>query len=111
MFQYSRASIFSGLFRKNGEKWFYLNSDSLFPDHEILIKTKCIIIPGSGLHIYQNPENLGRVREYLITVIQNYPNIKILGICYGHQIMAYSHGSNIVPKEFRIKESEEVKVS
>jgi len=92
-------SIFFGLYRKNKEKWYYMRGDlGKFPDDSILMNNcKGIIFPGSSLHIYDDityvNDTIKWIKEFISN--ENYKNIKIFGICFGHQMIANSYGIEV----------------
>lgn len=84
-------ALFTGLYRKNNEKWQYLitSTDDL-PDDNLLSKCKCLIIPGSDLSVFDDYSFLRKTEQYMKRIIDNktqYPNLKILGICFGLQLI------------------------
>lgn len=80
--------LFIGKYRKNGEKWIEYRSElNQFPEHEILQRTKAVILPGSMLHVYNNDEQTVALVSWLKKSIDAYTSVKFLGICYGHQLI------------------------
>ncbi|KAH8823540.1 class I glutamine amidotransferase-like protein, partial [Flagelloscypha sp. PMI_526] len=58
-----------------------------------------IIITGSKASAYENLEWINRLVDWVATVIREKSAIKIVGICYGHQIIARSLGGQCVPND------------
>ena len=95
-------SLFKGIYRRNKEDWRYLLvSKNEFPDDEMLKKAKCIIIPGSDLSVHDNIQFLRKTEKYLFNLIKDieekgkYPHLKILGICFGLQIIMSGFGAKL----------------
>jgi len=92
-------SIFIGLYRKNKEKWIYCRSDlNQLPDDSILMNNcKALVFPGSLLHVYDNHEYVINTVKWIKEFIsnENYKKIKLLGICFGHQMTANSYGIEV----------------
>jgi GMP synthase-like glutamine amidotransferase len=90
-----RRALFQGLYKSNNEKWLYYCADDELPGEDILNKVKAILVPGSPLHLYDNPPGREKVRDFLKKVINDYTHIKLAGFCYGHQMITYALGGNI----------------
>ena len=99
---YHFPALFHSLYRKNNEEWIYINvsSDGL-PSEELLSKTKAILIPGSNLSVYNDYDFLRKTEVFLKNLIEDilfnkkYPKLKLLGICFGMQIIASALGGSI----------------
>jgi GMP synthase-like glutamine amidotransferase len=103
-----RISFFYSLYRKNNENWRYYFRNEFTPDNDILSKTKCIMIPGSSLHIYECSHELTELKNKVIRIIQEHKTIKFLGICFGHQFLNYCHGSDVERMNKRITHSHDI---
>jgi len=102
-------ALFTGLYRLSNQEWIHIrpfeenlpNLDSVFNDETY----KCVLIPGSHLHIYESNK-----KEFIIKTIewiqnlfsylkiintQKNKNLKLLGICFGHQLISYALGGNV----------------
>ena len=95
-------ALFHSLYRKNNEEWKYINvSTDGLPSDELLSKTKAILIPGSNLSVYNDYDFLRKTEVFLKKLIneilfeKKYPNLKILGICFGMQIIVSALGGKI----------------
>ena len=95
-------ALFHSLYRKNNEEWKYINvSTDGLPSEELLSKTKAILIPGSNLSVYNDFDFLRQTEKFLKTLIDDilfnkkYPNLKLLGICFGMQIIVNALGGSI----------------
>lgn len=95
-------ALFQSLYRKNDENWIYQNvSTEGIPSDELLSKTKAIIIPGSNLSVYNDYDFLRKTEQFLKKLIEEmtfhnkYPKLKILGICFGMQIIVNALGGKV----------------
>ena len=101
-------ALFQSLYRKNNENWIYINvaSDGI-PDEKLIEKTKGIIIPGSNLSVNDDYDFLRQSEIFLKKLIDDilfnnkYPNLKILGICFGMQIICKCLGGSVIKSEIR----------
>ena len=106
-------SLFSGLYRTSNENWIYKRPyEDTIPDiSDILndITYKAIIVPGSILDVFDEPqkEHILKSIEFLKKFKEAFENIesfsnkniRILGICFGHQLIAHSYGGIVKPRE------------
>ena len=95
-------SLFKGIYRRNKEDWRYLlASKDEFPNEEMLNRAKCIIVPGSELSVHDNLQFLRKTEKYFNKLIKDieqkgkYPNLKILGICFGLEIIMNGLGGEL----------------
>ena len=95
-------ALFHSLYRKNNEEWKYINvSTDGLPSEELLSKTKAILIPGSNLSVYNDFDFLRKTEIFLKNLIEDilfnkkYPKLKLLGICFGMQIIVSALGGTI----------------
>ena len=100
-------SLFKGIYRRNKEDWRYLlASKNEFPDEKMLKRAKCIIVPGSELSVHDNLEFLRKTEKYFYNLIKEieekgkYPHLKILGICFGLEIMMNGFGAKLNKSEW-----------
>lgn len=98
--------LYMGLFRRNNEKWINLHAHKgEYPEEHILTSNKCkaIIIPGSPCHIYQNEPHVLKMLKWLKEFYTNprYNHIKLLGICFGHQIFSHATGGEVICRRER----------
>ena len=99
-------ALFQSLYRKNNEEWKYINvSTDGLPSEELTAKTKAILIPGSNLSVYNDYDFLRKAEVFLKKLIDDilfnnkYPKLKILGICFGMQIIVSALGGKISKME------------
>ncbi|CDW86551.1 UNKNOWN [Stylonychia lemnae] len=88
-------SLFMGNFiSNNNEKWtFYKAYDLEFPDEKTLKNLKGIILPGSKYSVYDESLTwIEPLKDFVRKVYYDYQNIKLVGICFGHQLIAHSLG-------------------
>jgi len=98
-------ALFQGIYKENNEKWLLYSAGNLiFPSDEILKRTKAIIIPGSALNLYNNIPFIPQTVEWLKEIHNNYPNLKLLGICFGEQLICYAHGGIVDMLEAKKKD-------
>lgn len=110
-------ALFTGLYRRNYEKWLYLvTSADPFPDDNLLSKCKCLIMPGSELSVFDDYDFLRKSEHYIKQIIDNiekYPNLKILGICFGFQLIlkAFDVKLGQIPMKDFIKDPVDLTIS
>lgn len=84
----------------NNEKWsYYLTLKGEVPTLEALLSADTIILPGSSNSVL---DFIAPVEELVSLLREAYvgnPGLKVLSICYGHQLVARMYGAEIVRKE------------
>ena len=100
-------SLFKGIYGRNKEDWRYLLvSKKEYPDEKMLNRAKCIIIPGSELSVHDNLKFLRETEIYFVNLIREieengkYPHLKILGICFGLEIIMSGFGAKLNKSEW-----------
>ncbi|TFK65993.1 class I glutamine amidotransferase-like protein [Pluteus cervinus] len=58
-----------------------------------------IILTGSVASAYQELEWINKLVAYMAVIIETKPEIRIIGICFGHQIIARACGGRCVPND------------
>lgn len=96
-------ALFQGLYRRNNELWSYkVTSSEEFPTEAELSKCKCLIIPGSNLSVYNEIDFLRKTEKYLKQLIDDilfnnkYPQLRLLGICFGMQIFLSALDAKVI---------------
>ena len=85
--KYSCEGLFTGvLFEGNIRKWaYYKPYDFEFPSDEELSKMNGIVFPGSKYSVYDTTVPwIEPLKQFVRKVYDNYPKIKMVGICFGH---------------------------
>lgn len=95
--------LFTGLYRKNKEKWLYYTADkNEFPKDEIIKSPKCkaIIIPGSASNVYHMETHTVNTIKFIQNFVHNpeFNHVKYLGVCFGHQIFSEALGGKVKPR-------------
>ena len=110
-------ALFHSLYRKNNEEWMYINvSTDGLPSEELLSKTKAILIPGSNLNVYNDYDFLRDTEKFLKKLIDDilfnkkYPQLKLLGICFGMQIINTALGGTVKKMEVRRGKPEDIEI-
>jgi GMP synthase - Glutamine amidotransferase domain len=63
-----------------------------YPDPDTV---DAILISGSKHNAFDNDEWIVRLVDYVRDVVQNQPRIKVIGICFGHQIVGRALGAKV----------------
>ena len=110
-------ALFHSLYRKNNEEWMYINvSTDGLPSEELLSKTKAILIPGSNLNVYNDYDFLRDTEKFLKKLMDDmlfnkkYPQLKLLGICFGMQIINTALGGTVKKMEERRGKPEDIEI-
>jgi GMP synthase-like glutamine amidotransferase len=86
-------SLYANFLSEAGEKWdFFRVVDGQFPDMDDLYKYDGFVITGSRYDAHGNDVWILKLCHLLQTI--NTMGIKILGICFGHQILCRALGGN-----------------
>ena len=74
----------------------YLAYKHEVPSKEDLKSIKAIIFPGSARAVYDKSNTfVETVSEIIRDVLENYPETKLFGSCFGHQIFAHALGGKV----------------
>jgi len=67
-----------------------------YPSTDILDTYDGIIITGSSASAYEDVEWINKLVSWVADIATNKPRIKIIGICFGHQVVARALGGECV---------------
>ena len=96
------SSLFNGLYRTNKEEFIIMLASKELPNEKLLSESKCLIIPGSDLSVHNKLDFLRETEKFLKELIEDmllkgkYPNLKILGICFGLEIIVSAFKGEII---------------
>jgi GMP synthase-like glutamine amidotransferase len=77
--------IFHPQFMRQGHHWkFYEAHQGELPSKELLSNVKAIIYPGARFSVYEDLPWIHKMKEFTKMVYNDYPHIKLVGICFGH---------------------------
>ncbi|KAI0266443.1 class I glutamine amidotransferase-like protein [Gloeopeniophorella convolvens] len=68
-----------------------------YPSEVALDTYDGVVITGSAASAYENVEWVNKLVSWVAALATNKPQIKIIGICFGHQIVARALGGECVP--------------
>ncbi|EGN94380.1 hypothetical protein SERLA73DRAFT_188231 [Serpula lacrymans var. lacrymans S7.3] len=68
-----------------------------YPDDDI--SYDAVVMTGSAASAYQNLEWINKLIAYVKRLVEEKPEVKIFGICFGHQIVARAVGGECVPTD------------
>ncbi|GLB41054.1 putative class I glutamine amidotransferase-like protein [Lyophyllum shimeji] len=68
-----------------------------YPSDDQLDSYDGIMYTGSAASAYEDVEWINRLVAFTARVVNEKPHIKVLGICFGHQIVARALGGEVVP--------------
>ncbi|KAH7338260.1 class I glutamine amidotransferase-like protein [Rhizoctonia solani] len=71
----------------------------VYPDEAKLGTYDGIVLTGSAASAYAPLPWISPLLDFVARVTRDYPKIKVLGICFGHQIIARALGGQCVPNE------------
>lgn len=85
------------LMETGDDKWqFYFGYNHELPSEEDLKTLKAIIFPGSGHSVYDETVTwVPALKEFIRRVINEYPQIRIIGGCFGEQVTAQAMGGRV----------------
>ncbi|CAD8056172.1 unnamed protein product [Paramecium primaurelia] len=87
------VSIYNGIFRRRYDNWNQYNvAQGHYPSEEIIIRADAIIMPGNRISVYDHYKWIEDVKLILKKAYENNPKVKILGICFGFQILTVALG-------------------
>jgi len=69
----------------------------LYPSEEQIDTYDAVLITGSSASAHEDTEWIRHLVAYIARLAENKPHVKIIGICFGHQIVAEALGGSCVP--------------
>lgn len=82
-------AIYKGVFKRKFEHWHTFNvAKGEYPDDELISRARTLIVPGSGAGAWEDIEWVKNLSYFLKRVHSQFPHLKIVGICFGFQIIA-----------------------
>ncbi|KAF8811095.1 class I glutamine amidotransferase-like protein [Phlegmacium glaucopus] len=66
----------------------------IYPNEDLY---ECIMLTGSAASAYEDIQWINKLARYIAHVAESKPHIKIIGICFGHQIISRALGGECVP--------------
>ena len=90
--------FFHGSWFRPQHKWRYYDAfNKDLPSKEVLANLKGMLIPGSYCSAYDEAGNpwIKDAKELIRTAFYEYPNIKMAGVCFGHQLISYALGGKV----------------
>ncbi|CAG8657566.1 1634_t:CDS:2, partial [Acaulospora morrowiae] len=67
-----------------------------FPNDDELLETDGIIISGSAASAYDDIPWINRLVDFTKFIIEKHTNVKLIGVCFGHQIVARAMGGKVI---------------
>ena len=93
--------LYSGIFYRKGDRW--TNFDLLrgnVPTVEQLMSFDTIILSGSAYSVLNMPELFKLFEANCMEAVKRSNKLKVLGICFGHQLMAHALGTEVKKLNF-----------
>lgn len=89
-------ALFQGFFKRSRERWLHFNAArGEFPSEEEMKTVRAVIIPGSSVSVYDRHEGITKLKEWIREFDRKYPKVKMLGICFGAQIITSAFGGEV----------------
>jgi len=101
--KYTYQALFMSQIRTSGdESWkFYIGFEQELPSEEDLKTLKLIILSGSGQSAYDTSVPwIAPLKEFIKNVYVNHPHIKLIGGCFGEQVIAETLGGKVEKMPF-----------
>jgi len=93
-------AIINGLYKRNNEEWLHFNSaERHFPSPKQLLKAKALILPGSASSVYVEEDWIKRTLEWVAEFDTKYHKTKVLGLCFGAQLLCATFGGKVEKME------------
>jgi GMP synthase-like glutamine amidotransferase len=91
-------ALFHGYYYRPGHRWAYYDAwESKFPSRKELSTMKGILFPGSYMSAYDYVAHpwIKELFESIRMVYKDFPNVQLVGICFGHQAISMALGGNV----------------
>ncbi|PKY38030.1 putative glutamine amidotransferase-like protein C13C5.04 [Rhizophagus irregularis] len=67
-----------------------------YPSEQELLDTEGIVITGSAASAHEDIPWINSLVEFVSSVIEKRPEVRMVGICFGHQIIARARGGQVI---------------
>ncbi|CAD8163352.1 unnamed protein product [Paramecium pentaurelia] len=95
-FYLDTVSVYNGIFRRRYDNWNQYNvAQGHYPNDDIIERADAIIMPGNRISVYDHYKWIEDVKVILKKAYETNPKVKILGICFGFQILTTALGGNV----------------
>ena len=91
--------LFSGIFYRRGDRWrSYKILNEEIPTVEDMIRVDTVVISGSSLSVLNMHPLIQKFQAQLFSALEVNKKLKVLGFCYGHQMIAQALGAKVEKK-------------
>ncbi|CAD8175334.1 unnamed protein product [Paramecium octaurelia] len=95
-FHLDTVSVYNGIFRRRYDNWNQYNvAEGHYPSDDVIQRADAIIMPGNRVSVYEQYKWIEDVKAILKKAYETNPKVKILGICFGFQILTVALGGNV----------------
>jgi GMP synthase-like glutamine amidotransferase len=93
------VGLFAGIFFQQGDHWKLFNVlKQDYPTKQEYMELDTIILSGSSLSVNDETPEVIKFIETLKEGINLNPKMKILGVCFGHQVLAKMFSGTVIQK-------------
>ena len=86
-------ALYYGILKQKGERWrSYATGDKIYPTDAELANLKGLVISGAEHAAYDKDSTTQEFEQFVFNMNRNHPHLKVLGVCYGCQVLAHSLG-------------------
>lgn len=91
--------LLSGILFSCGDSWkSYRILKQDIPSAGELAAYDAIILSGSSYSVHNIPEEIVAFKGVLLEALETNKGLRVMGICFGHQFLAWIHGVEVVTK-------------